>query len=92
VAFLAVLDEVREEVVRGSALTAIYDRHQEKLACITYSQFTVYVRRHIGSLRRKDAGEHREERKQSANRGPTTPSEFQEFKHDPHGAKTKKLV
>ena len=93
VAFLALLEEVREEVARGSPLTAIYERHHEKLGCIKYGQFTLYVRRHIGSLRRNDAGERREERKQSASRGPATPSGgFQQFRHDPNGAKTKKLV
>jgi hypothetical protein len=47
VAFLALLESVKSDVNEGWSLKEVYRRYAERLANITYSQFTYYVRRHI---------------------------------------------
>lgn len=47
VAFLALLESVKSDIDEGWSLKEVYRRYSERLANITYSQFTYYVRRHI---------------------------------------------
>jgi hypothetical protein len=51
VAFKAIEAVVREKVLAGWTLTAIFARHREQLAGIKYGQFRSYVRRYVEAAR-----------------------------------------